>query len=403
MRNDIYEVIFMENKENGRINYSKIARQYECDPRTVKRYFLERLNDPTTRKKRVIAKLTDGFEEIIEQKFIDCNAPAISIFNLLKEKYSYKGSYQTIKKYVHLLKDKKINEATVRFETIPGLQAQVDWKEELRLTDKFGKLYIVNVFLCILGYSRLKYIQLTLDRSQPTLFNCLANSFKYFKGVPEEILFDNMRTVVDRARTQFNKVAFNQRFYMFSTDAGFTPKSCVAYRPRTKGKVEVVAKIMNRLKAYNNEFSSYEELEKITTKLMDDINNEIHQTTLQKPFERYKKEKNNLKPEPNYDTLSSYFKEKELTRKVPKDCLVVYENNKYSVPLKYMNKLVSIKRIDNNLYIYHENLLVCAHKINQKKFNYLEEHYKELANKTFGFKDSIDEICKNNLRIFDNL
>ena len=247
MRTDIFEAIFMENKEKGKINYSKIAKQYDCDPRTVKRYFNARDENPTVRKSRKIKKVTDGFEGIIEDKYVVHHAPAIAIYNLLVEKYDYKGSYTTIKTFTNTLRKKKVSEVTVRFETNPGLQCQIDRKESLTLLNKHNKPFTINIFLSILGFSRLKYIELTIDKSQPTLFRCLTNAIKYFGGVPKEFLFDNMKTVVDQSRTQFDKPVYNQTFYSFSKDAGFIPKSCMAFRPRTKGKVEVVAKIMDRL------------------------------------------------------------------------------------------------------------------------------------------------------------
>ena len=130
------------------------------------------------------------------------------------------------------------------------MQCQIDWKEELTLINRRGDPVTVNIFLAILGYSRLKYIELTTDKTQPTLFRCLTNAIKFFGGTPQEMLFDNMKTVVDQSRTQFQEPVYNDTFYQFSKDAGFIPKSCIAYRPKTKGKVEVVAKLMNRLKAY---------------------------------------------------------------------------------------------------------------------------------------------------------
>lgn len=393
----------MENKKGNRINYSKVAKQYNCDPRTVKRYFTQRRESPCVRKKREVKKVTDGFEELIEEKFVRDNAPSISIYNLLKEKYGYIGSYQTIKKYTHNLKQQKIKEATMRFETNPGVQAQVDWKEELKLRNKSGKEFTVNIFICILGYSRLKYICLTQDRTQPTLFNCLSKAFKFFGGVPEEILFDNMRTVVDRSRTQFNKVVFNQKFYEFSKDAGFIPKSCLAYRPETKGKVEVVAKIMNRLKVYNNEFESYEELESIVNKLMNDINNEVQQTTKEKPITRFNEEKGKLRPEPNYSILEAYFMGTEIRRKVPRDNLITYKNKKYSVPPKYVNRTVSLVEDGTKLYIFYEKKLLATHNLQDKKINYIPEHYLELVGSTFTNSDLIEEICKRNLEIIDKI
>ena len=79
MRKDIFEVLYMEKKENGKINYSKIAKQYNCDPRTVKRYYNERDSNPTIRKPRIIVKVIQGFEKIIEKKYVESGAPAIDI------------------------------------------------------------------------------------------------------------------------------------------------------------------------------------------------------------------------------------------------------------------------------------------------------------------------------------
>lgn len=104
MRKDIFEVIFMEKKENGKVNYSKIAKQYDCDPRTVKRYFYSRDSNPIQRKGRTIIRVTDGYEDIIERKYLESSAPAIAIFHFLKDNYDYKGSYSTIKSFTHNLK-----------------------------------------------------------------------------------------------------------------------------------------------------------------------------------------------------------------------------------------------------------------------------------------------------------
>ena len=403
MRKDIFEVLIMEIRTNKKVNCSKIARQYNCDPRTVKRYLEHRGESPTERKKRKVVKVTDGFETIIAERYIEHNAPAVGIYQMLKEEHGYKGSYSSIKAYTHKLKEDKIKEVTIRFETVPGGQCQIDWKESLKMISKDGTLYVINIFLSILGYSRYKYIELTLDRTQATLFRCLSNAIRYFGGTPHEFLFDNMRTVVDRSRTQFDVPVYNEKFVEFSKDAGFIPRSCIAYRPRTKGKVEVVAKIMNRLKAYNHEFETLDELNKIVTNLMEQINSEIQQTTHEVPKERLKKEKEYLNPEPKYELLETYYSTKPITRLVPKDALITYQGKKYSVPSKYIKKTVNMDVIEGKLKIYYENHLICTHEIGSKSINYLPEHYKEQLSMVIKDKDNIDEFCKFNLGMFDNL
>ena len=100
-------------------------------------------------------------------------------------------------------KNEETQKATIRFETNPGLQAQVDWKEDMILTNKEGIQFKINIFLMVMGYSRNKFIIVTTDRSQETLFECMIAAFKYYGGVPHEILFDNMKTVVDHGKSIF--------------------------------------------------------------------------------------------------------------------------------------------------------------------------------------------------------
>ena len=404
MRKDIKDYIdTMKIKGKDDIVLAEIARQYNCDYRTVKKYYNER--DQDTKKKRasrVIKKKTDGFEDIIEAK-VKAKAPAIAIYHVLRDNYGYTGKYSTIKAYVHNLKKGLQDDVTIHFETAPGKQCQIDWKEELQLVSKYGEVYTINIFLSILGYSRLKYIELTLDRSQPTLLKCLTNMFKFLNGVPKEILFDNMKTVVDQSRTQYGKAVYNDRFYQFSKDAGFIVRSCLAYRPETKGKVETVARVMNRLKAYNNEFKDLDGLNKIVIRLNENINNEIQATTRQAPSERFNKEKEYLNPLPRLDILEAYYSEKVLVRKVPKDCLITYEGLKYSVQPAFAGKSVTLERVNDYLYIYYNHTVISTHKITGKPINYTEIDYKLLLKHSLIHEEDIERICEDNLKIFDRL
>ena len=403
MRKDVFEAIFMAKRESIKVNYSKIARIYGCDPRTVKSYYERDETIPLKRKERIIKKVTDGFEEIIKDKFLVDGAPAIAIYNFIKKQYNFKGSYSSIKRFTHSLKEEKTKEATVRFETSPGIQCQIDWKESLTLLNKDNIPITVNIFLGILGYSRYKYIELTFDRSQPTLFKCLTNMFNYFNGVPKELLFDNMKTVVDRPRTQFSKVVFNDIFYSFSKDASFIPLACLPYTPKTKGKVETLARIMNRLKVYNHEFNDSNDLIKIVSSLLEEINSEISESTKEPPIDRFKKEKEYLSPIPNIECLNGYFKAIPLTRKVPKDSMIMYKENKYSVPEKYIGKIVSIEVKEGYLYIYYNNSFITKHLISSKPFNYHKEHYITYLSHSVKDERLIEDMCEENLRIFDKL
>lgn len=266
-------------------------------------------------------------------------------------------------------------------------------------------MYEVNIFLVILGYSRLKYIELTTDKSQTTVFQALVNSFKFFGGVPKEILFDNMKTIVDHAKSQYNNPVINSTFYAFSKDMGFQTILCRAFRPQTKGKVENLAKVMDRLDAYNYEFDSLDELDEIVRELNRDLNNEVSQATAEKPIVRFEKEKEYLNPLPSIDILEGFIK-KPISRKVSKESMISYNKSKYSVSTKYIDKVVTLEVKDNTLYIYYNKELIKTHKISSNHLNYSKDDMVEiLKSDAFSNKDDkyIEDFIENNLKLYDSI
>ena len=150
--------------------------------------------------------LDSDFEDITADKLaLGCSSFAIYHFI---SKRGYCESASTLRMYCQNIKADKIQKVTIHVETTLGLSAQVDWKEDLKLVNKFGEIVPCNIFLYVLRYSRIKDLEMTFDRSQTTLFRYFTNAFQYTGGVPTEIWFDNMKTVVDRS--QFYKVIFNK-------------------------------------------------------------------------------------------------------------------------------------------------------------------------------------------------
>jgi len=283
------------------------------------------------------------------------------------------------------------------------LQSQVDWKEKLIMFTRSKQPVEINIFLMLLGFSRLKYLELTLDKSQETLFCCMINAFKYFDGITKEIIFDNMRTVVDQSRTNYQEAVINDKFYQFSKDMGFEVWACRPYRPQTKGKVEALAKLMSRLEPYNYEFDSVEELAKIVREVNQELNNEISQATGQVPLNRWKKEKEYLLQLPNQELLDGYF-QRPITRTVSKESMVTYKYNKYSLDPKYIGKTVTLEVDGTNLKILLDNIVLATHQITEKKFNYkIEDCVSILKSDAFKFKndDEINDYAKKQLALYD--
>ena len=403
MRLDVLNQIdlILKGGECEIVSKAKMARIMNCDPRTVKKY----LNGYVPKKRRKIVKSSklDNFKEIINSKLeLGCNS--MSIFKFI-QKDGYKSSYSLLADYANKHKCEELRKATLRYETSPGLQAQVDWKESLKMVSKSGEIFEVNIFLMILGYSRMKFLKLTSDRTQKTLFACMNKAFEYFTGVPKEVLFDNMPTVVDRSNSRIGNVKINTKFLQYSKDIGFNIITCRAYRPQTKGKVEALAKLVDRLKVYNNEFDTYENLNDIVNKFMEEINKEVSQATNQKPIDRLKKETKYLLPLPSQDILKTYISSPK-EYKVSKESMVTYKGLKYSVPTDLIGKTVSVKETDEYIHIYYTTNLVTTHRKNNKFLNYKKEHIEEIA-KSDVFKDKtqdeIEEFVNNFLSDYDKL
>ncbi|HCY6125244.1 TPA: IS21 family transposase, partial [Staphylococcus aureus] len=383
MRHDIYEGVLFYIMKGIKPNYAELGRQYNCDPRTVKKYYeagkeneLERLKKRQQNKK---ASKLDPFKEIINKK-IELGCTAMAIFKYI-EKKGYEGKYTILREYCKNKKQNETKKATIRVETNPGIAAQVDWKEDMVMHDKFGRTYQFNIFLYVLHYSKMKYITLTWDRKQDTLFECLKDAFEYTEGVPKEIWFDNMRTVVDRPRTQYKKVVFNNLFYQFSKDANFEPIACRPYRPQTKGSVESLAKFVEqRLRPYDYEFYDAVELIGLVNDLCHELNHlEISQATEQRPIDVFNYEEKEHLNSFNAKLLDTYI-ENECIRIVSKESMINFRKGKYSVPTKYIGEEVQV--IFNNstdeLLIYYDGELIRRHNLSERKFNYIVEDMSEI-------------------------
>lgn len=403
MRQDVLNEIniFLRGGEKEIMSKAAMARIMGCDPRTVKRY-LEGY-EPKKKKKVLIESKLDKFKETIISK-LEIGCTSMAIFKFI-QKDGYIGSYSLVADFVQKHKEEQIKKATIRFETAPGLQAQVDWKENLKMISKHGEIFEVNIFLMVLGYSRTKFVKLTSDKTQKTLFECMNEAFKYFGGIPKEIVFDNMATVVDRANSRIGNVKLNAKFLQYSKDIGFNPITCRIYRPQTKGKVESLAKLVDRLQVYNNEFETYEELDKIVKMFMKEINNEISQGTNRKPMERLEKETKYLLSLPNQEILNAYTTSPK-EYKVSKESMITYKGQKYSVPTYLIGKLVSVKETNEYIHIYYTSNLVTKHKRSKKFLNYQKEHIVDIlkSDALKGYEDDeIRDFVDNHLSDYDEL
>jgi len=391
---------------NIKPNYAALGREYGCDYRTAKKKYEE--EQKKERGEEIIQKgrkhIVDDYEEIITEKLSNIpGVTATSIYYFLKSEKNYKGSYESIKKYVRENKEKRKKPASIRVDPVIGKTAQVDWKENFKLISRSGEIFTINIFLMRLHYSKKFYARLTIDKKRDELKTCIIEALEYFGGIPREVWFDNMTTVM--VKEGKNKKIHNEIKQM-ANDIGFHPILCQARRPKTKGTVENLAKLCDRLKSYNNEFNNLEEIIEIVKKFNKECGEEKSQAHNKIVNDVFEDEKKYLLPLPNKNILEKY-KQKIEYRKVTTDSMIVYQGNKYSVPTRFIGTYLGIRLIDNQVCIYDNMELIRCHMISNEKLNYNQEDKMEILKSDLLFGLSEEEINKkieeSNLQIYDFL
>lgn len=362
-----------------KINKSKLARDMGVDRRTIDKY----LNGFVPKKKRNKPSKIDEFYPVIASLLSEDSKQVFyyrrNLWQYLKDNHGLVCGQSTFRTYIantpefqaYFDKDERIpsmRNSGIRFETRPGKQAQLDWKESVLYETKDGEQVEINVAVLVLSHSRMRFFYMSISKSQAVLFSFLTETFEKMGGVPEELVTDNMKTVMDEARTEFSKGKVNAKFAQFAQDFGFKVRPCIAGRPKTKGKVET------------------------TMKLLD----EIHQGTNKIPLLEFQKEKNHLLQLPT-ERVRDSFKINHTLVKVNASNMISYKSNQYSVPPAYQGKKVSLQVYDNQLWIHYNMELIAQHKISDAKLNYQEAHYRETLSKAMPNYPDINDLAKRNL------
>ncbi len=213
----------------------ELARATGRSRNTVRRYLREGEAAAVRKAAPKRAEKLDPFKSFIIERMAAAapdRIPAVVLFREVKAR-GYAGGETRLKQYVRSLAPASTPEPVVRFETHPGEQMQADWAQVGRGADT------LKVFIATLGWSRAAYVEFCDDEKVETLIRAHENALLAFGGVPSEVLYDNMRTVVlERNAYGRGMHRFHAGFLDYARHAGFLPRLCQPYRAQTKGKVE---------------------------------------------------------------------------------------------------------------------------------------------------------------------
>ena len=379
-------------------NFSQLAREYGIDRRTIKKYYDGYEGKPRTRER--MSRL-DKYRPLIREKMAIRGISIRAVYEYLHDIDSTIGTYSNFAKYVKSenILPEKTPKGHPRYETLPGVQAQVDWKEDLTMISKHGEMFEFNILTYKLGYSRYCVFTYSRERTRQDVFDALIASFMHTGGIPQEILFDNMPSVVNTSG-KYRQV--NNAFRAFANDMRFGVKLCKARHAYTKGKVEAANKFMTWLLPYDHEFEDEEDLIRIIEHINQKVNQRPNQETSMPPNLMFQNEKDMLQNLPKQTVMEGYMSHDRYTAVRP-DSLVLFNRCRYSVPPEYIGKRVTVRQIDAKVYIYCNHKMIAAHNVTGKKITYDEAHYRQLLSYSIKDDDSISEIAERNLSIFDDL
>lgn len=336
------------------LSIRQIAKRTGKHRATIRKY-LEGNAFPAYRAHQNKDMVLGAYRQAIDDYLGEDAYQATWIYDRLK-KMGYAGSYETVKVYVRTIKEQKERLAYIRFETAPGLQAQFDWGD-FQIEEADGRVTTIHAFILLLGYSRALYVEFVERCTLQVFMDCHARAFRYFGGIPTEVLYDNMKNVV--LRKSEGKPVFNLEFLHFAHHYGFQPILCPPYSPWVKGKAERPINYLRERFWRGYSFSNLRKAnEDVMAWLNETANKRIHGTHGQAVNVRWKEEIPHLValPPTDYDTSLKVY------RKVYRDCRLSYDGNRYQVPHHVVGKRVMLKVKDRRIRIYHDQDLLITYE-----------------------------------------
>jgi transposase len=373
-------------KRGGR-SIREIARETGLSRNTVRRH-LRGEDTPHYSARAKKPSLLDPYKDYLKcrlEKLPELPAPV-----LLREirARGYTGQITRLKDFVRPLRSerRRLEELTVRFETEPGEQAQIDWGEFGRLPDG-RKLYALGV---VLGFSRALFVHFTTRMVLQELLHGLVLAFEYFGGLPRKLLFDNPKTVVLVRGATVRESTLHPRFLDFLGHYALELQLCEPRRPRTKGKVERPMRYIATslvLPGFEH-WTSPEDANREARNWLESVANvRLHGTTRERPCERLLREQlTPLRSVRPYDLTWSE------PRRVQKDCHFSWEGNFYSVPWQHGSTAVLVRRYpEGRLEVERAGALIATHRERvggRGEHITLPEHLRGLWQKTLGRKQT---------------
>jgi transposase len=284
LREDVVREMLARLEQGQKVK--RIARELGVTVKTVKRW--RRRGQWRPRQTPAQRRALDGYAEFIRRRAPEVGWNGVVVHRELQA-LGFSGGYLQVQRFLQPLRSERrwASVATVRFETEPGRQAQVDfgqtrlWIADTEVT--------AHIFVLTLGFSRRVWARAYPNERLATVLDAHERAFQYLGGVPLECLYDNPRTLV--LGRQAGSVLWHRVFEDFARYYGFTPRACQPYRARTKGKVESGVKYVKFNALAGRQFATWAHLNDwLEEWCLTIADHRLHGTTHERPIERFARE-----------------------------------------------------------------------------------------------------------------
>lgn len=336
----------------------RIAAELGCSRNTVRKYLRQGGWEPyqAPAKGSRLSSLEGWLAERFRRHRGNCDV----VRQDLQRDKGIQVSLRTVERAVAHLRREILAEsvATVRFESAPGDQLQIDFGSVRVLVD--GEETRIYLFVATLGYSRRQYVTAFQHERQSAWLQGLEGAFRYFGGVPRELLLDNARALVHNHNVKTREVTFNERFHAFCHYWSVSPRACAPYRARTKGKDERSVGYVKRNAIAGHSFNSMEHLQSHLLGWMREVSDvRIHGTTGEPPIVRFNRdERAKLRP---LQLKAPFLQVRELSRRVHSDACVEVDTNRYSVPWRLIGESVTVVVAERQVKVLYAGEEVASH------------------------------------------
>jgi transposase len=333
-----------------------ISRRLHCTRNTVTAAL--ELDQPPARQVSRHASLVDAYRSKIDSLL--AKYPELSAVRICEEiargPDGYTGSTCTVRRYLRKVRPARGRVyQEVHYE--PAQAMQVDWGE-CGCVQVGATTRKVSVFVAVLCYSRLMFIEFTLSQRKAEFYRAVVNALNFFGGSPRAIIFDNLKAAVINGSGR--AACFHPEFLALCGYFCLQPIACERRDPESKGIVERGVRYVkqNALAGRDDELVRFEDYTALALLWRDQVANvRMHDASRERPLDRFQRECSLLRALP----AIAFDTDEVMPAVVNSQARIEFDSNRYSIPPQFVRRPVTIRADRDEIRVLHEGLVVAQH------------------------------------------